>query len=129
MPRRYALFSGAQYRAIMRIFVGVRWFQIMRVWSSKRRLFSFDRFSGYTYRNLYGFARFPCDSTAFVSSCLGTLSELSDFCYVGACLKICQVSTCLGSPNLARNLHIGGVRLILYRLATSLWLWQRQVTH
>jgi len=50
----------------------VRWCE-MRVRSSKMRVFSFDRSifrmkfpSGFTYRNLHGFARFPCNSTAFV---------------------------------------------------------------
>jgi len=45
----------------------------MRVRSSKMRIFSFDcyifrtKFStGFTYRNLLGFARFPGDSTALV---------------------------------------------------------------
>jgi len=45
----------------------------MRVWSSKMRVFSFDRYifrmkfpTGFTYRDLLGFARFPGDSTALV---------------------------------------------------------------
>jgi len=50
----------------------VRWCQ-MRVRSSKMRVFSFDRYifsmkfpTGFTCRNLHGFAPFPCDSTALV---------------------------------------------------------------
>ena len=50
----------------------LRWCQI-RVRSSKMRLFSIDRYifrmkfpTGFTYRNLHGFARFPGDSTALV---------------------------------------------------------------
>jgi len=46
----------------------------MRVRSSKRRVFSFDRYifrmkfpTGFTYRNLHGFARFTGDSTALVN--------------------------------------------------------------
>jgi len=45
----------------------------MRVWSSKMRVFAFDRYifriklsTGFTHRNLHGFARLPCDSTARV---------------------------------------------------------------
>jgi len=60
---------------LMPIFVGVRWWlrwYQMRVRSSKMRVFSFDRYirmkfpTGFTYRNLHGFARFPCDSRALV---------------------------------------------------------------
>jgi len=47
----------------------------MRVRSSKMRVFYFDRYifrvkfpTGFAYRNLHGFARFPCDSTGFVTS-------------------------------------------------------------
>jgi len=50
----------------------VNWCQ-MRVRSSKMRVFSVDRYifrmkfpSGFTYRNLHGFVRFPCDSKALV---------------------------------------------------------------
>jgi len=50
----------------------VRWCQ-MRVRSSKMRVFSVDRnifhmkfFTGFTYRNLRGFAQFPGDSMALV---------------------------------------------------------------
>jgi len=56
----------------MPIFIGVRWCQI-QVQSSKMRVFSFDRYifrmkfpTGFTYRNLHSFARFPGDSTALV---------------------------------------------------------------
>ena len=47
----------------------------MRARSSKMRVFSFDRYirffpmkfsTGFKYRNLHGFARFPGDSTALV---------------------------------------------------------------
>ena len=49
----------------------------MRVLSSKMRVFSFERYifrmkfrTGFTYRNLHGFARFPCDSRAVVKVAL-----------------------------------------------------------
>jgi len=64
--------SGDKSYADIRRCSLVRWCQ-MRMRSSKMRVFSVDRYtflmkfpSGFTYRNLYGFARFPCDSTALV---------------------------------------------------------------
>ena len=65
---------------------------------SKMRVFFFDRYifrmklsTGFTYRHLHGFARIPCDSTAFV-----TRATLDYFiqCRPQYCL-IVQASHCL----------------------------------
>jgi len=69
------LVSGVMaYADIRRCLLRGAWCQ-MRVPSSKMRVFCFDRYifrmkfptgTGFTYRNLHSFARFPCDSTAFL---------------------------------------------------------------
>jgi len=67
----------------------------MRVRSSKMRVFSVDRNifrmkfpSGFTYRNLHGFARFPGDSTAVVFAYFPELAAGQE--------KRMQVSACVG---------------------------------
>jgi len=71
----------------------------MRVRSSKMRLFSVDRYiflmtfpvTGFTYRNLHGFARFPRDSTALV------FFKCQDFTNVLRMVKIHIMELCFAS--------------------------------
>jgi len=69
----------------------------MRVRSSKMRVFSFDRYifrtkfpTGFTNRNVHGFAQFPCDSTALVQDtstieCVKAYSALSHLSVTMCC--------------------------------------------
>jgi len=66
----------------------------MRVRLSKMRVFSFDCYifrmkfpTGFTPRNLHGFARFPSDSTALVHQCFDTVSWVT--AKVSSLLKSC----------------------------------------